>query len=346
MKRSWTTYILTFVGVVLLVALVWWLRIYWLRTVETDTEQEAFSALMVLTVFAVPGAHCVAMFAAKPSWRRRSLYVTRVPWSAVAAVVLFGVLLLGPALLLGTVVGVAEVVMGDEVDSPDAWDDEAGETVEVVLTDEPIPIELIGEAAHRDEGATLVDYARLVSPLVAAGVLVVMVSVMRACGANAWRAFGFGGGRFWRDVGIGVAAYLAFRWVIAPVVGTLFEIVLPLFNIHVEGHEAVREFQETGSPVVRAGLLVAIAVEAPFFEEIVFRGVLFQTLRRYAGSAAAIVISAAIFAAFHGTVYVIANIFFLGLLFAYLFDRTGSIVPGIVLHFLFNATSAAVLLAS
>ncbi len=348
MKRSWITYILAFVGVLLLVALAWWLRIYTLGEVETDTEQEAFSALVALTVLAVPGAHCVAMFAARPSWRRRGLYVTRVPWSAVAGVVLFVVLLFGPAFFLAAVVEVAEEFVSVGGDSTDAGDDAAGEHVGYRLVDEDkvTPAELVGETAQRDKEAGLEDYALLAGPLVAAALLVVIVSVMRSHGANAWRGFGFGGGRFWRHVGIGVAAYLAFRWAIAPVLGTFFELVLPLFNIPVEGHEAVLEFQETSSPVVRAGLMVAIAVEAPFFEEVVFRGVLFQTLRRYAGSAAGIVVSAAIFAAFHGTVYVILNIFFLGLLFGYLFDRTGSIVPGIVLHFLFNATTAAVLLAS
>ena len=119
MKRSWTAYTLAFVGLLLLVALVWWLRITVLRTVETDSA-EAPSALMALMLFALPGIHCVAMFAATPAWRRRALYVRRLPWSAPAAAVFLVVLLMGPAVLLGAVVSVAEEIVGVETDAPDS----------------------------------------------------------------------------------------------------------------------------------------------------------------------------------------------------------------------------------
>lgn len=344
MKHWWITYILTLCGVLLLVALAFWVRIFVLHEESADLGEERLYVVIGLTLFAVPGAHCVAMFASRPSWRRRALYVTRVPWSAGQAALFFVVLLLGPEMAVGALVGLGEETAGQEPAlSNSAAEGQGPSTVHAGEADGSSDETEVEDAQPDWQESELESYGRLAKPFVSVGILLVIAGVMRSRGLNVWRGLGFGGGRLWRHIGIGVVAYVAFTWAVLPVLETGFEALFNLFGREVEPHEAIQQYKETESALVRAGLLVSIMLAAPFFEEVIFRGVLLQTIKRYAGSAVAIVASALIFAALHGTLYVGVNIFCLGLLFGYLFDKTGSIVPGMVLHFLFNGTSTVFL---
>ena len=74
-------------------------------------------------------------------------------------------------------------------------------------------------------------------------------------------------------------------------------------------------------------------VLTPVFEEIVFRGLLFATLRRRFAVGPAAVLSAAIFAIAHGYgVLGFAAVFWSGLLWAWSYERTGSLAPSIAAH--------------
>jgi membrane protease YdiL (CAAX protease family) len=71
----------------------------------------------------------------------------------------------------------------------------------------------------------------------------------------------------------------------------------------------------------------------PVFEEIVFRGLLFATLRRRFGMGNAAVLSAAIFGIAHGYgVLGFAAVFWSGLLWAWSYERTGSLLPSMAAH--------------
>jgi len=88
-----------------------------------------------------------------------------------------------------------------------------------------------------------------------------------------------------------------------------------------------------GAPVVVGVTLLDTVVLTPVFEEIVFRGLLFATLRRRFGTSVAAVLSAAIFAVAHGYgVLGFAAVFWSGLLWAWAYDRTGSLLPSIASH--------------
>lgn len=103
-----------------------------------------------------------------------------------------------------------------------------------------------------------------------------------------------------------------------------------------------------GGPADVAALLVGAVVVAPIFEELAFRGVLYATLRRRLGVASAAGVSAAAFALAHG--YGTAGfvtVFASGVLWAWAYERTGSLLPGIAAHALNNlavATALALLL--
>jgi uncharacterized protein len=88
-----------------------------------------------------------------------------------------------------------------------------------------------------------------------------------------------------------------------------------------------------GSPVVVSLTILDTVVLTPVFEEIVFRGLLFATLRRRFGTSTAAGLSAAIFAVAHGYGALgFAAVFWSGLLWAWAYERTGSLWPSIGLH--------------
>jgi membrane protease YdiL (CAAX protease family) len=101
-----------------------------------------------------------------------------------------------------------------------------------------------------------------------------------------------------------------------------------------------------GSPAVVAASLLGTIVSAPLLEEIVFRGLLYGTLRRRLGWPAAALLSAGIFAAAHG--YGVAgfgSVFASGIMWAVAYEKTGSLLPGIAAHAANNVSAACAVLA-
>jgi membrane protease YdiL (CAAX protease family) len=87
----------------------------------------------------------------------------------------------------------------------------------------------------------------------------------------------------------------------------------------------------------RLGLFLLVAVGAPLWEEIFFRGVLYGALRRRFGVAAGCVASATLFSLLHPQLPLgFLPIFFLGAMLALLYEWRRSLVPGMVLHALNN----------
>jgi hypothetical protein len=88
-----------------------------------------------------------------------------------------------------------------------------------------------------------------------------------------------------------------------------------------------------GSRGVVAMTIFDTVILTPVCEEIVFRGLLFATLRRRFGVAPAAVLSAALFAVAHGYgVLGFAAVFWSGVLWAWAYERTGSLLPSMAAH--------------
>jgi membrane protease YdiL (CAAX protease family) len=85
-------------------------------------------------------------------------------------------------------------------------------------------------------------------------------------------------------------------------------------------------------------LLTGIGV-APLVEEIFFRGFLFPGLREKLGWISAALVSAALFAVVHLQPIAMPPIFLMGLIFAYLYQRTESIWPAVIMHLSTNTLS-------
>jgi|GEM_PF-4732568 len=85
-----------------------------------------------------------------------------------------------------------------------------------------------------------------------------------------------------------------------------------------------------------------IAVVGPVAEEILFRGVLFGGLRRELPFVLAAGLSALLFAAIHGNSLVLTiEVFGSGFIWAWVYERTGSLWPNLLAHVLANAAYCA-----
>jgi len=92
--------------------------------------------------------------------------------------------------------------------------------------------------------------------------------------------------------------------------------------------------------------VIGAVVFAPLMEELVFRGLIFGTLRRRLPTGVAAVVSATLFAVPHGYgVLGFVAVFWSGLLWAYAYEETGSLLPGMAAHALNNAVASVTVLA-
>jgi len=82
----------------------------------------------------------------------------------------------------------------------------------------------------------------------------------------------------------------------------------------------------------------------PLAEEAAFRGVFYRRLRERCNPLAATVISAILFAAFHGGGGAAVYAFVLGLVLAITYERTGSLISPFIIHSMYNAVPLGLLL--
>lgn len=130
-------------------------------------------------------------------------------------------------------------------------------------------------------------------------------------------------------MGLGCGLLLAGYMVII-----VHNVVLMALGVDTQGEAILKLFSELDSPI---WFILVGAVFAPLVEEIFFRGFLFQGFRQRYGWIAAILLSSGIFAAAHLDPVAFIPTFVLGAVLAYVYHRSNSVWPGIILHFLVNA---------
>lgn len=94
-----------------------------------------------------------------------------------------------------------------------------------------------------------------------------------------------------------------------------------------------------------AANFVLFAVLAPFVEELTFRGA-GQSLLRFLGRVPSILLVGVAFGLAHGLVEALIVLVPFGVGLAWLRDRTNSVLPGILVHALFNAAALAFIVVS
>lgn len=86
-------------------------------------------------------------------------------------------------------------------------------------------------------------------------------------------------------------------------------------------------------PSVLGISLLEYIIFAPIFEELAFRGLLYAMLRRRFSFLPAALISTSLFALAHGYGLIgFISVFWSGFLWAWIYERTGSIIPGMIAH--------------
>ena len=126
-------------------------------------------------------------------------------------------------------------------------------------------------------------------------------------------------------------------------------------------HQQLKLISENTQLPLRITIFVAAVVIAPFFEEMIFRGLFQTTIRSYFearfwsptaqgighedrvtdryGAWVAILISSGLFAATHADTGHLPALFVLGVCLGYAYEKSGSLFRPIFIHSLFNATS-------
>jgi CAAX protease family protein len=185
--------------------------------------------------------------------------------------------------------------------------------------------------------------AILFQPAVYIVMLLILFRSLRTRGFDPLFEIGLRSGRLARQLKIGLAAFL-FHRPISVIFVAISLIACDLLNAPPAQNPIVDIIVSEPVGWVKVCLVMVPVISAPFFEEIFFRGVLFKVLRNYLSAPLTIVFTALLFAAVHAGLYQGINIFALGLVLGYLVEKTGSIIPSIILHFLINITAILALL--
>jgi membrane protease YdiL (CAAX protease family) len=159
---------------------------------------------------------------------------------------------------------------------------------------------------------------------------VVLLIAMRWRGAS-WRALGFRRtqSRWYAKAGLVVAVGIALSGINTLVIQTLLGEAPSNPQLQVIAPDGFSWIGLIGMTLIAGGLV-------PIAEEITFRSVLYRWLRERIGFWPGIVISSALFGVLHGVLFLAPVLSLLGALFAWLYERSGSIWPAIVAHGLFN----------
>lgn len=92
-------------------------------------------------------------------------------------------------------------------------------------------------------------------------------------------------------------------------------------------------------------MLLSIGIFAPFAEEVVCRGAFYHSYRRSGRTLGAVILSAVIFGFIHLNLNQAGYAFFIGFVFAMMAEATGSILPTIIAHAVFNSFEVCLMYA-
>ena len=110
----------------------------------------------------------------------------------------------------------------------------------------------------------------------------------------------------------------------------------PEKGTYIPPHPIVPMLIEDKSTINILNIIFFSCLIGPITEEIVFRGVFYPFLRKNLGVVLAAVLTSLCFSLMHMNIMLVPVIFVTGILFAYLYERSGSLVPGIFVHVMHN----------
>jgi len=140
---------------------------------------------------------------------------------------------------------------------------------------------------------------------------------------------------FSKNVFYGLTGYIAMLPILVALLVLTF-ILMSLFKYTPQKQAVVELFlKEKGTRFLLYTSIFA-AVVGPVIEELFFRGFLYNAIKKYIGALAAMLITALIFAVLHAHVAGFLPIMALGMLLAYMYEKTGTLVASITVHIMHN----------
>jgi uncharacterized protein len=150
-------------------------------------------------------------------------------------------------------------------------------------------------------------------------------------------ALGISARNFFKNVFYGIIGYIA----LIPVLILMLVIIAVIVNMakYVPSTQPVVDLfmKEKGTAFLTYSSLFA-AIIGPIIEELFFRGFLYGALKKYIGIFWAMTATAGLFAALHAHLAGFFPIMALGMLLAYLYEKTGTLVSSITVHVIHNLT--------
>ncbi|SDJ51625.1 CPBP family intramembrane glutamic endopeptidase [Salimicrobium halophilum] len=121
-------------------------------------------------------------------------------------------------------------------------------------------------------------------------------------------------------------------WIFVSITASiLLVVILEIIGVGADNEktESLNNNMSTSSLLIG---LISAAVVSPVYEEIFYRGFLYRWFRRY-GVGIAMIVSSTIFMIVHIPTYSVLPLTFVnGLIYSWMYERTGSIVPAMIVH--------------
>lgn len=125
------------------------------------------------------------------------------------------------------------------------------------------------------------------------------------------------------------------------VIGFIVELILEKINVNPTMIENALYFDNSYLGYIL--FFIEIAILPAIFEELLFRKVMLNGAKKY-GTVFSIIFTAVMFGLIHMNIPQAINAVFIGIVFAYVVIKTGSIIPSMILHFVNNGTQALLMI--
>lgn len=138
-----------------------------------------------------------------------------------------------------------------------------------------------------------------------------------------------------RFIFLGALSYVAFLPILALLLLLIFWLAT-VFNYLPQQQPLFDLFFLEQKAWILACSVIMVVLLGPIVEEVFFRGFAYNAIKRRWGVKTAILVTAFVFAALHKNLIGFFPILALGLLLAYMYERTGSLISAITIHILHN----------
>jgi len=176
------------------------------------------------------------------------------------------------------------------------------------------------------------------------GVGLVLVDVFLRLHGISWsQAFGFKAPRLGRAIFFALVVGV----LILPIALELQDLsmkVLRTFKVAAEAQAVTKVIQSTTSPWTLACQAMLIVLIVPFVEEVIFRGIIYTSIKQKGFKKTALWGSSIFFAVMHMSPPHILPLTVLGIILVFLYETTQNLTAPIVTHSFFNAVNFVILL--